>query len=144
MRGNIHRGFTLIELLTVIAIIALLAAILFPTLKTVGDRTRNANCMANMHEIWRSLKLYKQDEQAPPSALFGYAEDPGGAPNLTGTGFVEADRILHAFLYTRTRLNDAEKFHCPYDRPSRKDAVTIAHFAPQPSRWPVRPGGAQY
>ena len=135
---NMQRAFTLIELLTVIAIIAILAAILFPTLKMVGDRTRNTTCMSNLKSVWQALSLYKQDNGAPPSALMGYAENPDGTYNTTGAGFVNLDRILHGFLYTRARVNDPEKFRCPFNTPARKDQVTVAHFPPKPPQWPLR------
>ncbi len=141
---RIRCGFTLIELLTVIAIIAILAAILFPTLKMVGDRKNNTICMSNMMELRRALALYKQDEQRVPSALFGYAENPNGSYNTTGAGFVNADRIIHGFLYTRARVNDPEKFRCPFYTPPRKDQVTIAHFPPRPPQWPLRRDRTSY
>src|SRR5688500_9537796 len=141
---RIRCGFTLIELLTVIAIIAILAAILFPTLKMVGDRNRNTLCMSNMMELRRALAMYKQDEQRVPSALMGYAENPDGSYNTTGAGFVDADRIIHGFLYTRARVNDVEKFRCPFNTPPRKDRVTVAHFPPRPPQWPQRRDGTNH
>ena len=141
---RIRCGFTLIELLTVIAIIALLAAILFPTLKMVGDRNRNTICMSNMMEMRRALAMYKQDEQRVPSALFGYAENPDGSFNTTGSGFVNADAIIHGFLYTRARVNDPEKFRCPFNTPPRKDQVVFAHYPPRPPQWPVRRDGTNH
>jgi len=137
-------GFTLIELLTVIAIIAILAAILFPVLKMVGDSARNTTCMSNMKALWQALRLYKDDEQRVPSALYGYAENPDGSINTTGTGFVNADRIIHGFLYTRARVNDKEKHRCPFNAPPRPDVVTVAHFPPRPPSWPNRSNGTPH
>lgn len=141
---RIRCGFTLIELLTVIAIIAILAAILFPTLKMVGDRQRNTSCMSNMKSLWQALKLYRDDEQRVPPVLMGYAENPDGSYNTTGAGYVNADRIIHGYLYTRARVNDAEKYHCPFNLPAVKNVATIAHFPPRPAQWPTRPDGTSY
>ncbi|MBI3945074.1 MAG: DUF1559 domain-containing protein [Armatimonadetes bacterium] len=59
-------GFTLVELLTVIAIIALLAAILMPVLNRARERARQAQCMANLQQIAQALRLYKQDYRGFP------------------------------------------------------------------------------
>jgi len=50
-----HRGFTLIELLVVISIIAVLMAILMPTLGRVRNQARSVTCQASLHQwtlIW--------------------------------------------------------------------------------------------
>lgn len=44
-------GFTLIELLTVIGIISLLLAILFPTLSRAREQSRRTKCAANLHNL---------------------------------------------------------------------------------------------
>ena len=52
---NKSRGFTLVELLVVIAIIALLMAILMPTLNRVKKQAKSAACKMNLHQwglIW--------------------------------------------------------------------------------------------
>src|SRR5258708_555866 len=54
-------GFTLIELLVVVAIIALLAALLLPSLKTARDRAKNASCLNNQHQLTLAVHLYADD-----------------------------------------------------------------------------------
>jgi prepilin-type N-terminal cleavage/methylation domain-containing protein len=54
-------GFTLLELLTVIGIIALLAAILFPVFASSRERGRRAGCTTQMRQLGVALKLYLQD-----------------------------------------------------------------------------------
>src|SRR5688572_12972691 len=54
-------GFTLIELLIVIAIIALLAAILFPVFAKARENARRASCQSNLKQIALGLIQYAQD-----------------------------------------------------------------------------------
>ena len=55
------KGFTLIELLVVIAIIALLLAILMPSLKKVKELGKRTVCMAHLHSLGLSWVLYADD-----------------------------------------------------------------------------------
>lgn len=55
------KGFTLIELLTVIAIIAILAGLLFPAVSRAKDSARNTTCQNNMTQIAKALKAYCSD-----------------------------------------------------------------------------------
>ncbi|MCX6345743.1 MAG: prepilin-type N-terminal cleavage/methylation domain-containing protein, partial [Armatimonadetes bacterium] len=56
-----RRGFTIIELLSVIAIIAILASILFPVFARVRERARKSGCASNLRQISVSLNLYAQE-----------------------------------------------------------------------------------
>jgi prepilin-type N-terminal cleavage/methylation domain-containing protein/prepilin-type processing-associated H-X9-DG protein len=55
------KGFTLIELLVVVAIIAVLAAILFPVFARARENARRASCMSNLKQMGLGLMMYVQD-----------------------------------------------------------------------------------
>lgn len=73
-------GFTIIELLVSVAIIALLMAILIPTLSRVKGQGKATKCAANLHGIGQSSQLYIADyngwvgtgtgELAPYNAIY--------------------------------------------------------------------------
>jgi prepilin-type N-terminal cleavage/methylation domain-containing protein/prepilin-type processing-associated H-X9-DG protein len=54
-------AFTLIELLIVIAIISLLAAILFPVFAQAREKARSISCLSNGRQVGLALMLYLQD-----------------------------------------------------------------------------------
>jgi prepilin-type N-terminal cleavage/methylation domain-containing protein/prepilin-type processing-associated H-X9-DG protein len=55
-----RRGFTMIELTVVIAIIAILAAVLFPIFAKSRESARRVNCATNLEQIGLSLNMYAQ------------------------------------------------------------------------------------
>ena len=55
------KGFTLIELLVVVAIIAILAAILFPVFARARENARRSVCMSNLKQIGLGMMQYVQD-----------------------------------------------------------------------------------
>ena len=55
------KGFTLIELLVVISIIALLIAILLPSLQRIRNQARAVVCQANLKQWGTVLALYTED-----------------------------------------------------------------------------------
>src|SRR5437879_9625514 len=74
------RGFTLIELLVVLAIISVLAAILFPVLAIVRGRARRTVCISNLRQLGMALRMYQQDYEEFPLHLSlindAYVKDP--------------------------------------------------------------------
>ena len=73
MLKKIKRGFTLIELLVVIAIIALLLAILLPSLNKVKERARQTVCKTNLKGIGLAIKLYLNESEDKTPETFGGA-----------------------------------------------------------------------
>ncbi len=54
-------GFTLIELLVVSAIIAILAAILFPVFAQAREKARQTQCLSNSRQLAAANEMYLQD-----------------------------------------------------------------------------------
>ncbi|MHB0912428.1 MAG: type II secretion system protein [Armatimonadota bacterium] len=72
-----ERGFTIIELLTVIAIIAILAAIIFPVMSAARRQAKKTQCISNLAQVHRSVKLFEQDEHRFPEFIAGPVEFDG-------------------------------------------------------------------
>jgi prepilin-type N-terminal cleavage/methylation domain-containing protein len=68
-----NRAFTLIELLVVVAIIGILASILFPVFSRARENARRASCGSNLRQLGLAIMQYTQDydEHYPKSSATG-------------------------------------------------------------------------
>jgi len=80
-----RNGFTLVELLVVIAIIALLMAVLMPTLTAVFAQGVGAQCQTVLHNYGLAFQAYR-------AANKGYF--PGGRPSSTSGALLETGNGL--------------------------------------------------
>jgi len=94
------RGFTLVELLVVIAIIAVLLAILLPSLTYVKSTAQRIQCSSKLKSIGQSLSFYgdKYDGAIPRPE---HATTDSGQSN-------KADRNAHYYIYKRSLVADTD------------------------------------
>jgi prepilin-type N-terminal cleavage/methylation domain-containing protein/prepilin-type processing-associated H-X9-DG protein len=60
-RTTLRRAFTLVELLVVVAVISILAGLLFPVFAQTRDKARQSACASNLHQLGAAVSLYTQD-----------------------------------------------------------------------------------
>ena len=56
-----RHGFTLVEILVVVAIVGILAALLFPSFASAREKARASSCLSNYHQIGVAIQMYAQD-----------------------------------------------------------------------------------
>jgi prepilin-type processing-associated H-X9-DG protein len=118
-------AFTLVELLVVIGIIALLIALLLPTLSKAREQSKRTACLSNLRSLGQALYLYAHDQKDflpnhnKPGVYYDYDGSNSAMVAFYG-GWVKKMPVV---------------FWCPSDRnPPQNDIVTADHDLPDSAR----------
>ena len=103
-------GFTLIELLVVVAIISILAAILFPVFARARENARRSSCMSNMKQIGLGIMMYAQDYDEKYPIQINSSNKRYSNP---GTAIEANNWILNIYPYVKSW----QLFRCPSAKP---------------------------
>ncbi len=112
--GRLQRAFTLIELLVVIAIIALLVAILLPSLSAARSHAKTVACNANMHSIGLAVSNYLFGSRGSYPASYLYPQDTEGGWTVASQTDDHTFGYMHwsYFMYDSGQVGD-KAFQCP-------------------------------
>lgn len=111
-----RRAFTLVELLVTIGIIAILIAILLPTLNHARELSRRAACLSNLRQVHLHYQLYALDfkDQVP----LGY-RTAKQFNSMIFSGTSTKQYVLFGWLYAHQQWKDPRIFFCPAETSSR-------------------------
>ncbi len=111
MTTRTKKGFTLIELLIVIAIIAILAAILFPVFAQAREKARGTVCQSNLKQFSLALLQYASDydDALPISWNILYQIGPKAAADTSQTQ-------QGLYVVMQPYVKSYGVFNCPDDK----------------------------
>jgi prepilin-type N-terminal cleavage/methylation domain-containing protein/prepilin-type processing-associated H-X9-DG protein len=118
-RSN-QRGLTLVEILVVIAIVGVLAAIIFPVTRNAVASARSTACLSNMRQLGVAMNLYANDVDDAT---------PGASPFYLGKTRVLASTMGWAgkiYPYAKS----TKIFACPVDGSPAEPSLTLAGSTP--------------
>lgn len=139
-----HRAFTLVEVLVVIAILLILAAILFPVFSRSRQNSRRAQCASNLKQLGLAWQMYADDcdGQAMPASNTVGTNDQRWVGTLGSSGFQSGTGLLHPWLKTTSVLSCPSWQRPKYATPSFADVQGYGYnssvFLGQTDQYPTR------
>ncbi|GIV02682.1 MAG: hypothetical protein KatS3mg015_1512 [Fimbriimonadales bacterium] len=110
-----RRGLTLIELLSVLTIVAVLAALLYPVFKSVRMRALDAECASKLRQYGQALAIYRHEYGGDGVYGHPYAMGLPPSPFLPG---------LPRSLY-----------YCPLGQHGRTSFIPVASMGDPVDEW---------
>jgi prepilin-type N-terminal cleavage/methylation domain-containing protein/prepilin-type processing-associated H-X9-DG protein len=116
-------AFTLIELLVVIAIVAILAAMLLPSLARAKAKAQSIKCLNNLAQLQKAWFMYVQDNEDALPPNFQVAGGLGVMASVSGPGSwvlgnaqsdTNTDNLTNGVLFKY--LGAAGVYRCPVDK----------------------------
>ena len=109
-RFSFERGFTLLELLMVLAIVVILAALLFPAISAAKAKAQRTVCMNNLRQLNLGIHLYLDDQN-------------NGSPGNTNAlhspfvSWTDYRQLINNYVGIKSASSGHDKvFACPADR----------------------------
>jgi len=124
-----REAFTLIELLVVVAIIALLAAILFPVFERARENARRASCQSNEKQIGLGFIQYLQDnDELWPAGTITANAGPSNSRYCSMLNYPVTNEVGQGWgneLYPYVK--STQIFECPSDPNTNKVFMSYAY-----------------
>lgn len=112
-----RRAFSLVEVMVVLAILAVLAALLYPVLQKAKSSGNEAACTSNLHQMHVALQLYRDQWEGTDEPAHTWEM---GLPDIRSkNSFFEVINRLHCqgYSYPDGRGNPGYVFHWPLGSP---------------------------
>jgi len=135
-RLRTRRAFTLVELLVVIGIIAVLIAILLPSIARANAAAKRTACLSNLRQVHQMMLMYAMNnaDQVPLGCRI-----VGGNPIKQFNSMIYSGTskfyVLFGLLYRAGFMREPRAFYCPAENDPQSSFNTIAN------PWPPGPDG---
>jgi prepilin-type N-terminal cleavage/methylation domain-containing protein/prepilin-type processing-associated H-X9-DG protein len=150
-KSSVKRGFTLIELLVVIAVIAMLLAIILPSLKRAREAGHRITCMSNLKSLAAMIQMYatENDNKVPSGSTEGsyaWVNHSGGLAyyNINGDPVLEEQQkeaIRRGPLWPYAG-ETIDMFRCPTARLGQARSYSIPDSFAYDNLWLLSVNGA--
>jgi prepilin-type processing-associated H-X9-DG protein/prepilin-type N-terminal cleavage/methylation domain-containing protein len=126
--GPVLNAFTLVELLVVIAIIALLAALLLPSLARAKAAAQSTACKSNLRQLGISLQMFLSESHYYPVNGLNNTQPPS-LPNSDKFWLGKLAREALGISQPSTNFQREGVWRCPSARWSASMGNDLTHFS---------------